>query len=778
MKAAGFHPAALNLCNPFHQLRQQKWVTLSLAAVIFPFLSIPPGWTDPRNISLKWKNLRFEFPFARLHGIKAVILKESIPAADSMLLRFGGSIKDWFVFWKARMKKITRRSFIEAVPATGTFLLMSRKDSVQPFSGDPVTIESDWNNSPREFSQAPFWFWNDELSEKEILRQMKDFCDHGIYGFVIHPRAGLPRDTGWMSDRMIHFMRYAIEQAQKLDMWVVLYDEGMYPSGSGSGQVVAENEAFRPRGLFAIDLNEVNPGEENSGFRIDENRQPALVENQKLVGIFNRESDGHRIAVLDRFIKDGFSVIRGLHYIEENPSRRPDKKEVPEETPPLADILNPEAVRAFIRLVYQRFYDEFSDYFGTVIKAFFTDEPSFLGRNSEPGAQPGNSDVLEHVNNWLGYDFRPHLPRLFYSDEPDSEKYRNEYNRALEARLEKTYYEPISRWCREHKIALTGHPADPDDIGHLRYFQIPGQDIVWRYIEPGKPGSLEGPQSTQAKCASSAMIHLGRRRNSNEYCGAYGHDFTFREMKWLANWLLVRGCNLLFPHAFYYSVRGPRIDERPPDVGPNNVWWDQLKPFADSTSRLCWLNTDSKHICEVAILGLNDYLPWQSARVCFQNQVDFNYLEARHLIEDAVIEKGGIHIAGMTYQVLIAEIDPPAATRKKIAELERAGRLIRWKANMGEGRLLKELAKVIQKDLSISPSDKNLRYRHVYKQGAHFYILFNEGEEAIETDIGFSFKGERSILDTESGEIRFSGNSMMRMEPHEVSVVMIKPALI
>ena len=271
------------------------------------------------------------------------------------------------------------------------------------------------------------------------------------------------------------------------------------------------------------------------------------------------------------------------------------------------------------------------------------------------------------------------------------------------------------------------------------------------------------------------MIHLGRRRNSNEYCGAYGHDFTFREMKWLANWLLVRGCNLLYPHAFYYSIRGPRIDERPPDVGPNNVWWKQFKPFADSTSRLCWLNTDSQHICEVAILGLNDYLPWQSAKICFQNQIDFNYLEARHLLEDARVDETGIHIAGMNYQVLIAEMDPPEKAGPVMEKLAKSGRLIRWQDHMGEGRLLKELATVIQKDISISPPDKNLRYRHVYKQGSHFYILFNEGEEVIETEVNFSVKGERLILDMESGEMRSLDSSMMKMLPHQVSVVMVKP---
>jgi hypothetical protein len=82
----------------------------------------------------------------------------------------------------------------------------------------------------------------------------------------------------------------------------------------------------------------------------------------------------------------------------------------------------------------------------------------------------------------------------------------------------------------------------------------------------------------------------------NEFCGAFGPNFTFEEMKWLAHWLLVRGCNLLVPHAFFYSIRGPRIDERPPDVGPNNTWWPQYRPFAQATSRLCWLNTDSTHV--------------------------------------------------------------------------------------------------------------------------------------------------------------------------------------
>jgi len=642
--------------------------------------------------------------------------------------------------------------------------------------GAPGTagLAGGWLEPGREFSLGPFWFWNDQLSEGEIVQQLDDFCEHGVYGFVIHPRAGLPKSIGWMSDAMIGYMRFAIEEAAKREMWVVLYDEGMYPSGSSSGQVVAENAAYRTRGLFAVDLDEAKAGTDVRGIRIGGDGEVALKEGQNLVGIVKRKRNGHRIAVVDRAIADGYSVIRGLHFVEDDPPRRANHKEVAENLPPAGDILNPEAVRCFIRLVYQRFYDEFGGHFGKTVEAIFTDEPSFMAKRGERGAQPGTTGILEHVNSYLGYDFRPHLPALWYGDEPDAGRYRTDYRRALQNRLEETFYGQISKWCEGHDIALTGHPAKPDDIGHLRHFQMPGQDIVWRYIEPGKKSALEGAQSTQAKCASSAMIHLERRRNSNEYCGAYGHNFTFDEMKWLTRWLVVRGCNLLYPHAFYYSVRGPRVDERPPDVGPNSAWWGQYRPFADSVRRLCWLNTDSKHVCEIAILGLNDYLPWEGAKVCFEHQRDFNYLEARHLWEDAEVDESGIRIAGMHYKALIVQMEAPAKAKGALGVLEKAGRVIQWEKNMGETALLSSIERLVKADVRISPETRDLRVRHVVKGGVDYYILFNEGQERLEVRLETAARGRRVLLDPETGAgEKLNSGAPLLLDKHELRVMMV-----
>ncbi|MDY0354699.1 MAG: twin-arginine translocation signal domain-containing protein [Sedimentisphaerales bacterium] len=668
--------------------------------------------------------------------------------------------------------ELNRRDFLGAAGTAALAL---------PFTGTlraqdvPMGMPAEWYNPPVEFSQAPFWFWNDDLSEKELLRQIEDFRAHGVHAFLIHPRAGLPRSIGWMSDRMIDLMRFTIERAAERDMWVILYDEGMYPSGSSSGQVVAENPAFRTRGLVCIDLDEATPGTEVQGVRIDVEGRPDLAADQTLVALTRRKSNGHRLAIVDRPAREGRSTIRGLHFVQDDPPRRADRREVPENQPPGADILNPESVACFIRLVYQRFYDEFGDRFGKTVKAIFTDEPSLLARGAERSMVPGTTGILEHINRFLGHDFTEHLPTLWYADEPDAERRRRDYNRAIQARLEETFYRPISEWCGAHGVALTGHPMAPDDIGHLRHFHIPGQDIVWRYIEPGKPSALEGAQSTQGKCASSAMIHLKRRRNLNEFCGAYGHNFTFEEMQWLANWLLIRGCNLLVPHAFYYSIRGPRIDERPPDVGPNSPWWAQFKPFAQATSRLCWLNTDGVHVCSLAILGTNDYLPWRAAKVCFQHQRDFNYLEARHLWEDARIDSEGIHLAGMHYLALIVEDDPPSQANNAMDVMAQAGRLIRWKEVTEPTEFVDAIDRLIPPDIEVSPETPDLRVRHMRKQDTDYYMLFNEGEGNLNVRLRLLAKGRRTLLDPTTGSQRsVTGDEPLSLARHAMRVLAVQ----
>jgi hypothetical protein len=73
-------------------------------------------------------------------------------------------------------------------------------------------------------------------------------------------------------------------------------------------------------------------------------------------------------------------------------------------------------------------------------------------------------------------------------------------------------------------------------------------------------------------------------------------------------------------------------------------------------------------------------LPWKAARICFENQIDFNYIEDHHLGKDAVVGEGGIRIGSMQYGLLVVEegygptVGPEAEAA--IAQLAETGRAV------------------------------------------------------------------------------------------------------
>ncbi len=594
---------------------------------------------------------------------------------------------------------------------------------------------------------CPFWFWNDALSADEIVSQIGDFQLHGVDGFVIHPRVGLPWNLGWMSEGLLELMEVAIEEAAERGMRVILYDEGMYPSGSSSGMVVARDATLGCRCLLERHADE--PG------RVD------------AVELFRgKRPDGVEVVIEDA---PADSYIRGLHYLCDDFSRASpipvgwtkshDQawRDPPEDEPPAGDILNPRTTDIVIELVYRPFADRFARHIGKTVWGIFTDEPNPLGKCRTKGALPFTKGIFHELKRITGEDFSTSLARLF-----SDEQLRERYHRAVRLRLQETWYAPLSRFCESRGLLLCGHPDRGDEIGAQRFFQCPGQDLVWRFVEPDRPTAIEGAESTQAKCSSSAMLHHERRFNSNEFAGAYGEATRFEEVKWLADWCLVRGVNLLIPHAFYYSVRGPRRHERPPQVGPHTAAWDdgRFEKFARHCATISALNTDALPICDVAILT-DDRTPWRAARACFRHQVDFNYLELQQILTHPhYVDEYGVRIptavGEMRYRHLILDPDTHVAPeyREAIERIRKTNRLFEPKpcnddrASMDawDQALAMQLHDAGASALRVKDRTPGLRYRHLIKQlpaddGARgadslvAWLLFNETSEAIDTEI-------------------------------------------
>lgn len=198
-------------------------------------------------------------------------------------------------------------------------------------------------NPPREFTAIPFWFLNGELTAEELRRQLADFAAHGIYGVVLHPRMGLSPDITYLGERYFAHIRTAVEAAAALDMKIVLYDEGMYPSGSASGLVVKDHPELASEGITLTQT--VLPGDELL----------AQAENGALVV---RKSGG---------------TMRGLHWGEDDGEKN---------APKTADILNPAAVSRFIELTHEAYYRELKEYFGATIIGFLPMSRVFWGAMS------------------------------------------------------------------------------------------------------------------------------------------------------------------------------------------------------------------------------------------------------------------------------------------------------------------------------------------------------------------------------------------------------------
>ncbi|MBQ9305737.1 hypothetical protein [Butyrivibrio sp.] len=602
-----------------------------------------------------------------------------------------------------------------------------------------------------DYTPIPFWFWNDYLSEDEITRQMEEMKDKGVDAFVIHPRKGLPKEIEYLSDKYFYYVKYAVSKAKEMNMKVVLYDEAMYPSGSCRGMVVKKNKAFASKGLMMTKV----PLEEAGAVLVAD-----LATDQGKRYFYMLPSGGN---------------IRGVHENE-------DDGEI--DAPPSSDLLDPEAVKTYIELTHEKYYAELKEYFGSTIIAFFTDEPCILGRNPREGLIPWSDGIYEEYLAAGGT--LEDLPLLFEKQSCDNaanaegtdksdishildkkervQRARRIYDEVIYARMSRAYYGQLSKWCTDHGIALTGHPEKSTDIGYLQNYTWPCQDIVWRFVEPEDGHALIGEHTTMGKCSSDSARHRGKHRNGNECFGCCGHRddpylFTEEDMRWYLNWLFVRGVNLVYPHAFYYSVRDGRGDERPPEVGLGNPFWPQYRKMSNYIKRMCYLNTAAVNNTEIAVLCKPQELSWQIAKPLFENQIEFNYLEEELLNTSCQVTAGTVNITDYSYKLLIYDDD-----FEKNMSSETVDILQKYRSQGGKTLCFKddrELLDTIEKSglrkLKLKKGSKNIRCTYEIKDNAEYVIVTNEGMEEISDELEIYGKTATSVWDP-YGDITFDEN--------------------
>ena len=103
---------------------------------------------------------------------------------------------------------------------------------------DFKTLSSQFKDPSKEYTTAPFFVWNADITAEEIDKDLISFKNAGSSQVFIHPRPGLI--TEYLSDKWFELYKHAVEKGKELGMNIWIYDENSYPSGFGGGHVPDE----------------------------------------------------------------------------------------------------------------------------------------------------------------------------------------------------------------------------------------------------------------------------------------------------------------------------------------------------------------------------------------------------------------------------------------------------------------------------------------------------------------------------------------------------------
>jgi len=593
-----------------------------------------------------------------------------------------------------------------------------------------------FKNPGNAFSPIPVWLWNDRMDADELIRQMGEFHKKGVNGLLIRLAPGFDERISYLSEEHMNLLDICAQTAAKKRMMLVLSDEAGVPSGSAHGMVTKANPLFAQRALFAVPrgFHTLQQGEE---ILFTVSHAPSKTEESKEYDLILGFTGG---------------TSRGIY---------PGEYETDASNAPLsADLLNPDAVDALIENTHAKYHARLGSYFGSTIIGFYSKDADTVGRGADMvGKIPWTYDLMDDFRAEGGDETYLCALLLETTDKRKKRDAENIFRRTIRRRLGRVYYAKLEEWCQKHGVALMGHPIASSDCEMMKHFDVPGQDLSWRSVEHGV--ELTSPDSVMAKCTADAARHMGAGRNSNEclaLCGSEENpwDLTAEEMMRAFNFLFARGVNMIMPHAFCYSLRtSTQTDERPPDVGPNNIWWENYRVTAGYIKRMSWLNAMNYNNPHCAVLCSNDFMPVKATAPLFEQGYTFNYLTMDDVLNRAHIHDGAICIDRYRYDILLVDsrlrLDPPT--------VQKLGRMVIEGGKMYRGNDFIGYMKKHTKKLSYFEArkkdenfGKNIRFIHLTKSGYPFFLCFNEGDEDISGYVVTDKSGLCRLFDPFTGD--------------------------
>jgi hypothetical protein len=388
-------------------------------------------------------------------------------------------------------------------------------------------------NPEVKYRPIPFWSWNDKLENEELCHQISMMNDAGIGGYFMHARGGL--STEYMGDDWFEAVDTCLEQGETVGMNSWAYDENGWPSGFGDGKVNGLGVKYQQKYLRCETLKECD-------FK------------QTEFTISTSQADNGDI----------------LHfYYDVNPF--------------YVDTLDLKVTEKFIEEIYQVYYDKLcaEGRSPKELTGFFTDEPQ-ISRNG----MPWSFILADEYEKAYGENLLDVLPHLFFEN-GDFRRTRYQIWKLITKLFMNNFMKPIHDWCEKRGWKITGHHVLEESywsqltsngaiMPQYQYYSIPGMDWLGRHIKP-----VTTPVQLASACAQ-----LGKKQILSETFALCGWNVKLEELKWMFQWQMVHGINLLCPHLESYSLKGIRKRDYPASLFRHQPWWKDYRGFNDYVSRI------------------------------------------------------------------------------------------------------------------------------------------------------------------------------------------------
>ena len=686
----------------------------------------------------------------------------------------------------------------------------------------------------------PF-YWQHGNHTGKIPEQIERIRQSGARALCVESRPH-PDFCGpdWWRD-----MDVILSECRRRDMQVWLLDDSHFPTGGANGEVRKHPELHRsqlvyqtvdvmgPASCVQLRLPQLDPDEtllRAVAFRrTDAQYDPAgnFTDGEQVTGAPSDLTGNIRGNWLFWDVPEGCWRV---FFLIVSPRRGVQKGQEW-----YVDLLNPDSCRLLIDAVYEPHFARYSELFGTTFMGFFSDEPGWYNcfdkltthtvdhggyyyKVGMPGlGLPWSDRLLPDLTGALGQDPVLWLPLLWFRDGDRAPQVRFAYMDAVTRAYEENFTRQLGGWCRAHNVSYIGHIIEDHNAGGRlgygagHYFRalhgqdMAGIDIVLHQVMPGMAHYDAAYHCWSANNArffhyvlgklGGSMAHLdplAKGRGMCEVFGAYGWSEGVPAMKWLIDYLLVRGINWFVPHAFSPEFPDP---DCPPHMGADgrDPQFGAFRELMAYTNRAAHLLSGGVHQAPAALLyhaeaewmNYSCMLVEEPACALYDRQIDYDIVCA-DMLEEARAEDGRLCVGPERFDVLIvpqARLLPQKLVSRLGVLAEQGVRV--WFVNaepenadgIGEAVPLADLAERCGRFSPVRadrPFDF-LRVYHYIRDGADLYMLFNESvTETCELRLTLPSRGGYLSLDLlNGGQYRgwSDGGVPVRLRPYESRIL-------